>query len=247
MKNNWLSVLTGFLLLFAIYHFPEFFNALWIAAVFKIGFLFVSFLIARQQGLKGLGGFGLSLHKGWYANLFKGLIIGICFFTLAVFLSVIAGFEKLSSIADAAGFLKQIPLILLMTVFPSVAEDILTRGYLFAHFKQRMNGNVFVLFSAVVYVLNHIWRLGDHPATLIYLFILGIALAYSLWFTRSLWLAFGIHWGSNIAFESNTSLIKTISLSHDHSANWILAGCFLLMLIFLWITKKYYNKSSTIH
>lgn len=241
MKKNWLAVLAGFLLLFAVYHFPEFYNVLWIMAVFKIGFLLVSFVVARLQGYKGLGAFGLELHRGWFGNLLKGLLTGIVFFGLSALLSVLMGFDQFISIADASSFLKQLPLILVMTVFPSIAEDILTRGYLYAHFKDQLSGKMFILISAAVYVLNHIWRLGDHPAVLIYLFILGLALAYAVWITRSLWLAFGIHWGSNIAFEINGSLIKTESVSDGHQSTWILAVCFMLMLIFIWATEKYFR------
>ena len=238
MGKNLLSVLGGFLLLFAVYHFPEFYNELWIAAVFKIGFLFVSFFVARWQGLKGLAGFGLGLHKGWYANLLKGLLIGAVFFALSVLLSVILGYDQLTTVAPLADILKQLPLVLLMTVFPSVAEDILTRGYLYAHSKERMNMRVFILFSSSVYVLNHIWRLGDHPSVLIYLFILGLALAYALWQTRSLWLAFGIHWGSNIAYEHNASFIKTETVRGNHAGTWLLGLSFLLMLFFLLMVLK---------
>lgn len=245
MKKDWLILLAGFLLLFAVYHFPEFYNALWIMAVFKIGFLLVSFLVARWQGYKGLGAFGLNLHKGWLANLLKGLLTGIVFFGLSALLSVLMGFDQFISVVTTAGFLKQLPLILVMTVFPSIAEDILTRGYLYAHFKDRLNGKAFILISAAVYVLNHIWRLNDHPAVLVYLFVLGLALAYAVWITRSLWLAFGIHWGSNIAFETNSSLIKTGSVGTGHQSTWILAACFMLMLIFVWKTAKYLNYSKS--
>lgn len=245
MKKNWLAVLAGFLLLFAVYHFPEFYNALWIMAVFKIGFLLVSFAVARLQGYKGRGAFGLNLHRGWFGNLLKGLLTGIVFFGLSALLSVLMGFDQFISIANASAFLKQLPLILVMTVFPSIAEDILTRGYLYAHFKDQLSGKMFILISAAVYVLNHVWRLGDDPAVLIYLFILGLALAYAVWITRSLWLAFGIHWGSNIAFETNGALIKTGSVSTGHQSTWILAGCFLLMLIFVWATAKYFRYGKT--
>lgn len=239
-KNPWL-IIAGFLLLFAVYHFPEFFKALWIAAVFKIGFLLVSYLVARELGYKGLGVYGLNMHTGWWGNLLKGLLVGAAFFALSAWLSVLFGFDAFESMESLPVILKQLPLILLMTVFPSIAEDILTRGYLYAHLKDRMQGKTFILVSAVLYVLNHIWRLGDHPSVLVYLFILGLALAYALWFTRSLWLTFGIHWGSNIAFETNGSLIKTNTVATSHQSTWVLAACFLLMLVFVWKTENFFR------
>lgn len=248
MKDKRIQLWAGFLLLFIIYHFPEFYNELWIAAVFKIGFLAVSYFVARYQGLKNLAGFGLNLHRSWVVHLATGLLTGFCFFALSVAISDAAGFEKVISIENLSVIIKQLPLILLMTVFPSVAEDILTRGYLFAHLKRKISGNMFIMLSAAVYVLNHIWRLGQHPSVLIYLFILGIALAFALWKTGSLWLAFGIHWGSNIAFESTSSFIKTTEITHGHQTTWVLAFSFLLMFIFLaLILRRYRSAASMIH
>ncbi len=231
MKKSLIPFVPGFLLLFAVYHFPEFFSAFWIMAVFKIGFLFVAFIMARMQGWKGLGGYGLGLRPGWWQNLLKGLLTGILFFALSVGLSVSFGFEKLAGIATTEVIVKQLPMILLMTAIPSVAEDILTRGYLYGHLYSKMKPVIWVLVSAVVYVLNHIWRLQDDPSVLAYLFLLGLVLATSVWKTGSLWLAFGIHWGANIAFESTHSMVHTTPLVSHQGSTWLLAAAWLLLLV----------------
>ncbi|MBK6634902.1 MAG: CPBP family intramembrane metalloprotease [Chitinophagaceae bacterium] len=112
-------------------------------------------------------------------------------------------------------------MLLLMTAIPSIAEDILTRGYLYGHLKF-MKPLGWILLSAIIYVLNHIWRLNDGLPVLTYLFILGIVLAFAVWLTKSLWLAFGIHWGANIAFESSNSIIHTKALvQHDGSTCYL--------------------------
>lgn len=230
MDKKWISFTGGFLLLFAVYHFPEFFNALWIMAVFKIGFLLVAFATGRLQGWKGLEGYGLGFKYGWWQFLLRGLLLGLVFFGLSVALSVMVGYEQFTGFAPLTVILQKLPLLLLMTVFPSVAEDILTRGYLFGHLFVKMKPWHWVLLSAGIYVLNHIWRLSDDPSVLVYLFILGIVLAYTVWKTRSLWLAFGIHWGANIAFESTNGLVNTTSLVSHHGSTWLLAGTWLVLL-----------------
>ena len=131
MQPKWLSFFTGLLILFVTYHFPEFFSALWIAAVFKIGFLIV----------------------------------------------------------------------------------------------------------AEFYVLNHIWRLTEGVPVLSYLFILGIALAWALSFTRSLWLTLGIHWGANIAFEMINAATTTQTVNKSITV-WILAACYALMLAVMIFTRR---------
>lgn len=121
-------------------------------------------------------------------------------------------------------------MILLITGFPSVAEDILTRGYLYAHGKERMNAVVWIFLSALVYVLNHIWRLNEDPAVLIYLFILGLGLALAVWRTGNLWMAFGIHWGANLSFQYSSSIFKIEDHGNSYENTWLLALSYLLML-----------------
>jgi len=231
------SFIAGFLVLFAVYHFPEYFSAFWIMATFKIGFLVVAFILARLQGWKGLGGYGLGLSKPWILDLLKGLLTGLLFFALSVLVSVKCGYEAVTHPLFFRNIIDQLPMILLMTAIPSVAEDILTRGYLYGHLKF-MKPVGWILLSAVIYVLNHIWRLNDGPAVLTYLFILGLVLAMSVWITKSLWLAFGIHWGANIAFESSHSIIHTNPLVQHNGATWLLAASWALLLVLLLIFNR---------
>ena len=233
-----LSFAAGFLFLFVLYHFPEFFSAFWIMALFKIGFLVAAFFLARAQGWRGLGGYGLALKSNWLVQLLVGLLLGLAFFALSFYLSILLGYESIVSSKSIAAFAGQVPMLLLMTVFPSVAEDILTRGYLYAHLEKYMKPAYWVLLSALVYVLNHIWRLGDGAAVLSYLLLLGLVLAYAVIITKSLWLAFGIHWGANIAYESTRTLFTTTSTSSDAST-WILAGCWGLLLVLLILWQSY--------
>jgi uncharacterized protein len=242
MSKNILSFIAGFILLFAVYHFPEFFSAFWIMAVFKIGFLLLAFLLARWQGWKGLGGYGLNIKRGWWLYLLNGLLTGVFFFSLSLLLSVMAGYETITSIESVQVVLRQLPLILLMTAFPSIAEDILTRGYLYGHLQNKVKPFTWIFISSVVYVLNHIWRLADDPSVLVYLFILGLVLAYTVWQTKSLWAAFGIHWGANIAFESGNSLYTSRSLVSHYGSTWLLALCWLLLLLLLLFVYPVRNK-----
>ena len=237
MQPKWLSFFSGLLTLFVIYHFPEFFSALWIAAVFKIGFLVVAFFIARLQGWRGLGGYGLSLNKGWIKNLLFGLLTGISFFLLSEWITVKAGYEKLLSLKNFSAIAQLLPLTLLMTFFPSIAEDILTRGYLYGHLKNILKPWTLILVSSLFYVLNHIWRLGEGIDVLSYLFVLGLALAWALCYTKSLWLTLGMHWKANISFEMINAATTTQPFNKT-AATWILAACFALMFVTVFALRK---------
>ncbi len=231
-----ISFLIGFLILFFIYHFPEFFSAFWIMATFKIGFLVAAFFLAVAQGWQGFNRYGLGLKPRWRIHLITGLLLGFVFFALSFFISVRMEYEKITAFASITAIAQQLPLILLMTAIPSLAEDILTRGYLYTPFGKSMKPLFWVLFSSGIYVLNHIWRLDDGPAVLSYLFIFGMVLAYAVWIVNSLWLAFGIHWGANIAFESIQAFIQTKAVATDATSTWILASVWGALLVLLLIT-----------
>jgi uncharacterized protein len=230
-KKIILSFVTGFFVLFLVYHFPEFFSAFWVMATFKIGFLMVAVIVARLQGWKGLGAYGLSLKASGVTNLLKGLLVGFVFFLLSVFISVGAGYDEITKVNSFSSIVSQLPMLLLTTAVPSVAEDILTRGYLYAHLRKYLNPYSWILLSSFVYVFNHIWRLGDGAAVLTYLFLLGLVLAYAVWIAKSLWLAFGIHWGANIAFESTHTFMNLQQVDPGNGSTWLLAASWGLLLV----------------
>jgi membrane protease YdiL (CAAX protease family) len=125
-----------------------------------------------------------------------------------------------------------------MTAVPSIAEDILTRGYLFAHLKSILKPGVWIAVSAIVYWLNHIWRLNDAAAVMAYLIMLGIVLAYTVHITGALWLAFGIHWGANIVFTITHQCME-FTADNTHKSTWVLAIAWALLLLLLMAWKNF--------
>lgn len=242
-KKGILSFVLGIIFLFCLYHFPEFYSSFLIMAVFKISFLFFAYILAILQGWKGLGGFGLKLNGKWIFNLLNGLCIGLAGFAVSVWLSALLGFERIILIESSRVIIKQVPMLLLSTCIPSMAEDILTRGYLLGHLSKKLQKTTWVLLSAGFFVLNHIWRLNDGMAVLLYLFLLGLLLAYSVWQTKALWLAFGIHWGSNIAFASTNAFIKTESLVTHNGDTLILALIWGILFCLFYFFLKPANKT----
>lgn len=229
VKKLW-SFIAGFILLFFVYHFPEFFDSFVLTATFKIGFLVAAIALGYFQGWKGLAGYGLSFNNKWYLSLLAGLVFGLLAFCLSIFISIQCNFERLISIQSFQAFISALPMALLMTFFPSIAEDILTRGYLFGHIKTLKPGR-WILLSAIIYVLNHIWRLNDGAAVLSYLFLLGLVLAICVMAQKSLWLALGIHWGSNIAFTLSGSEVQLASVGSNQNATWALALTWAIVLL----------------
>ena len=128
------------------------------------------------------------------------------------------------------------------TLLPSLAEDILTRGYLFAHRNKKGSNMLFVFISALVFTLNHIFRL-THADVMIYIFILGLLLAWCLVYTRSLWLTLGIHWGTNIAYQFFTNVVPLKAVKETGYGNYLLAACYFIgwLIVILLFKLRIFN------
>ncbi|WP_299825408.1 CPBP family intramembrane glutamic endopeptidase [uncultured Pontibacter sp.] len=244
-RVNNTHVAAGFAVLFAVYHFHEFFQSLTISAITLLTFMVVSYVVARAQQLRGLQSWGLGMQQHWWVKLALGLAAGMLFVSLSTAASVYLGYERATASPGATVFFKQIWWIMFMTFWPSLAEDILTRGYLYKHFGHRMPPYTWVAFSAVVYVLNHIWRLTDHPAVLTYLFILGLVLATAMVLTKSMWLTLGIHWGANILYYVSVDIFAVEAVVDGRESTWVLAAAYLLLLVVMLLTAGVLQKSKT--
>ena len=97
--------------------------------------------------------------------------------------------------------------------------------------------NWLIVISATVYVLNHIFRL-TRPDVLLYLFILGVLLMWCYVTTGTLWLTLGIHWGSNIAYQSFSNLVSFNSIKETGLENYILAACYAFAFLLVIILNK---------
>ncbi|HQX91859.1 MAG TPA: CPBP family intramembrane metalloprotease [Thermomonas sp.] len=90
-------------------------------------------------------------------------------------------------------------LLALTTFIPSLAEDILTRGFLLRFTPKPLGFWAYVLASALLYTGNHLWRFDWGLTEQLRLFCLGLAYAAAAYRFRSLWAAVGLHWGWNLA------------------------------------------------
>jgi len=241
--------LIGFAILFSVYHFPEILQNQYhkpLILLFEscmLLFAIVAFVIGKQKFKNGFRMYGLFGFRQYWGNLAKGLIIGIFISVLANLIPVWFGWTEMFIHFDWNQILLQSLLFAVGTLFPSLAEDILTRGYLKAYWPEKWNLKGLILLSAVVYVLNHIFRINK-PDVMLYLFILGLFLMWAFIATGSLWLTLGIHWGSNIAYQFFTNVVATDSLKETGMENYILAGCYALGFgVVVVLYKRNYFKS----
>jgi uncharacterized protein len=204
---NFTNTLAGFLILFLLYQLAEA-NGQGLIDVpgkpYSILLLFLlvipaAYLVARWQGDSGLAAYGMGLSPGWWQYYLCGLGLGLAVQMFLECIGVRLGVRHVANVHFSWRALLAGMLWVLCTNFPAAAgEDLVTRGYLW-RFMQTSPVLVFVLFSALVYTLNHIIRLLTRPVTdWVHLPFLGVTLAYALYQTHSLWLVIGLHQAGNV-------------------------------------------------
>lgn len=233
----------GFVILFLVYHIPEFLQKNYqkpLLLILESGMLLfavIAFYIGRRWHRNGFRIYGLHSFRENRGNLVQGLIIGILIAALANLLPVLFGWTRLSIHLNWTQILLQTLAFSIGTLLPSLAEDILTRGYLRAFWPETRNMKWLIPISAAVYALNHIFRLTK-PDVMLYLFILGYLLMWCYVKTGTLWLTLGIHWGSNIAYQFFTNLVSYNPIKETGMDNYILAACYSLGVLIVFTMQK---------
>jgi len=160
--------------------------------------------------------------------LMGALLYGVTFVT-----SLNIGSETIENTPTTSEMVTPLALFCFGVFFSSFSEDILTRGYLFGHFGDRVPKEIFVFLSATIYLLNHIYRLNDGWETCTYLFSLGVLFAIPLVLTKRLWFTGGMHWIGNTTYYFTHSIISTKTNNNHLAPNIIFM---LTIVVFIPIT-----------
>ncbi|HWR34531.1 MAG TPA: type II CAAX endopeptidase family protein [Clostridia bacterium] len=228
-KARSLQILGGFTVLFICYQAPQGIydyllpNRLVWLAVSAVFFL-VAYFVSCAMGTDGLRGYYFLLHRGWWFNLIVGLAIGIAFSAFAQLIGNRAGLYAVDAFVPLRALLLPMLGIAVGSFFASASEDVLTRSYVLRNGNWR-TGAVFVVVSALIFVLNHIYVLDRGIALWTFLFVLGIAFAWPLYVTRSVWLTVGMHWGWNLVYHYTNIGMQTHELESGRTGTWISAVC----------------------
>jgi len=191
----------GFLLLFVVYQTSE-----GLQTAFAPGnplgpaLMLLALLLAWPVGrwLDGSGWRAFGLHgRRWVGILGGGLLLAMLAKLAAEAIALWLGIETFA--APVALPLSAVALLLVTTFIPSLAEDILTRGFLLRLAPKPLGFWGYTLASALLYTANHLWRLDWGATEQLRLFCLGLAYGAAAWRFRSLWAAVGLHWGWNLA------------------------------------------------
>lgn len=200
------------------------------------------FIAAGLLGLwyrgNGLKAWGLPFTRAAWGSLLTGILLGVLLYAVPFFVGLAFGIEKVIRVPGGSDILKATLPFAFGVLFSSISEDVLTRGLPYAHFHQKLKVPVLVLLSAAVYLLNHIYRLDDGPAALLYLFLLGVVYMIPVVYTGNLWLTGGMHWAGNVFFFVTHGVIQSEEGNPHFSSNYLFATWLVLAIPLTWLFCK---------
>lgn len=244
------KIVSSFVSLFILYHLAEYWIMFENNVILFFTFQFLFFVSAYFLGIwysgNGLSAWGLPFSKKIGKNIFLGILLGIILYSVPYFLSLFLNITEIKYLPTFLEAFKEGWPFALGVLFTSFSEDILTRGLIFAHFNNKLKPLFLALFSAVIYLLNHIYRLDDGLDVIAYIFLLGILFIIPVLTTKNLWITGAMHWAGNVFYFYSHNLIQVEVNEEYFSYNYLFSVCILLMIPLFWFLTNMFNKVSSI-
>lgn len=232
MMSRYFSVSTvrvalAFLILFALYQSAEGIGARLlhndvVQDILMISAVVVAWPVGRWLlRYRGYAAYALEWQSRVPILLGGGLVLSLLGKTAAIAVGLKIG-AYVHTTGPAPGLtIGSVGLALVATFIASIAEDIITRGLWWRVAPVAAKSGRFIAVSALIYLLNHVFRLAKGPGEWFMLICLGIAYATALARTGSLWAAVGLHWGWNLA---NSLIDGLISMDGNPALTPYLSG-----------------------
>lgn len=198
-----LRVAAGFLLMFVVYQAAEGLQTVIaprspLGPLLMVASLLLAWPIGRWLGWRGYDAYQVDLRPRSLALLAGGLVLALGAKLATVEIGLRSGGYVFGG-TPSTDLAVPLAIGLLTTFIPSLAEDILTRGFPLRTWGVRWSEPAFFAASALLYTLNHLWRFDWGWTEQLRLFCLGLAYAAAAWRWRTLWAAVALHWGWNFA------------------------------------------------
>ena len=242
------KIVSSFILLFILYHLAEYWimfeNNVILFFGFQSLFFISAYFLGKWYSGNGLAAWGLPFSKTIIKNIILGILLGIILYAVPFFLSLFLEIVSISYLPSLLEILKSGWPFALGVLFTSFSEDILTRGLIFAHFNKKMKPLFLAMLSALIYLLNHIYRLDDGLDVIAYLFLLGILFIIPVLTTKNLWNTGAMHWAGNVFFFFSYNLVQVEVNEEIFNYNYLFSICILLMIPLYWYITRIFHRIS---
>ncbi len=142
---------------------------------------------------------GFKLHKGWLKDFAMGSILGTASLGLAVAIAFAAGATRFQvQTTGVAVLFRDFIFLLFLFLIAGAFEELFFRGFAFQALTHNLGPGAAIAITAALFGMAH---LGNPDATFystINVALAGIWLGTAYLMTRSLWLAFGLHYSWNL-------------------------------------------------
>jgi uncharacterized protein len=232
---------------FILYHCAEYMVVFKNSAagffLFQFLFFISAWLLGHWNKKNGFACWGLSFSSLTIKHVLLGISLGIILYAVPYFIGLALGTEFISDIPSWQDMLQASIPFTFGVIFSSFSEDILTRGTVFSLLNGKVKTLWLILISAILYLLNHIYRLHDGFETVAYLFLLGVLLAIPLVITKNLWLTGFMHWSGNAFFFITHNVVQTEADSDFLTPNQIFLLWILILIPITWFAIKKLNST----
>ncbi|WP_026575668.1 CPBP family intramembrane glutamic endopeptidase [Bacillus sp. UNC438CL73TsuS30] len=143
---------------------------------------------------------GISFHSKWGKNILNGFIIGFSFWLMKYILVYLFGGFEVTGVKSFPEMIMSLLMVMLIFLVGSFLNDIIVRGFVFGHLKERIPVKWVFIISLILYALDDFWNEGFSISNTLFSLILGLSLTYAIFKTGSLWADTGIHWGLNVCY-----------------------------------------------
>ena len=143
---------------------------------------------------------GISFHPKWGKNLIMGFSIGFSFWLIKYMIVYLCGGFEFKGFLPFSEMIVSLLMVILTFFVGSFLNDIVVRGYVFGHLKERLPMKWVFIISLFLYALDDSWNEGFSISNTLFSLILGLSLTYAIYKTGSLWADTGMHWGLNVCY-----------------------------------------------
>lgn len=207
-----------------------------LAASIPLGTAFgITWAFVRLVDQGSIHSLGLSYDSNSLTLVAYGAAVAFGCVTLIVLVGIIGGFIQIRPSPVAEDCVTCLPVFFggLVDFFTSaVFEEIITRGYVFYILNEASGPTAAILGSAAIFSVAHLLRHSKTPLMFTFnAFVFGLITAGCRYYTGTLWLPIGLHFGWNVAAGplfglpySGRSYDRGVVISEVSGPEWLTGG-----------------------